>query len=491
MKKMRKFAWMFMAAMTVAGFSACNNAEEEPLPGLGGDDNNDPTTPSVVLTDTIYHFDNIEANYTPINELCEGWAHEIVSPADDDRTWQAKMYNEEKYVQATAHDGSDSNAGKEYDLWMITPALDVKNATEKVFSFYTQGSYWTSTSKMEVYVLNKQSSDASSKILLNVKIATQADGNYTWIASGDIDLSSYGDVVYVAFRYVAQGGKSNSTTYCIDDVAFGRKQVAMGGGETPDTPDTPDTPAEVTGKGTQDSPYTANDVILLNNTAKGPFYVKAYIVGQVNGTNVSESTIETAAPFTPASGKTYNTNLLIASNPDETDVAKMVPVQLPSGELRTSLNLPENEGMNKKEILLYGNLEAYFKIPGVKSPSYAVVDGKEYGVNPGGTVVEPEATPVSVSDFIAAPESKEVYYELTGTIGGSINTTYGNFDLVDETGSVYVYGLTATYIPAGGSNDKSYASLNLKEGDNITIRGYRGSYGDKVEVLGAYFVKKN
>lgn len=31
MKKMRKFAWIFMAAMTVAGFSACSNSEDEDL----------------------------------------------------------------------------------------------------------------------------------------------------------------------------------------------------------------------------------------------------------------------------------------------------------------------------------------------------------------------------------------------------------------------------------------------------------------------------
>lgn len=37
MKKMRKFAWIFMAAMTVAGFSACSNSEDEDLPGTGGD----------------------------------------------------------------------------------------------------------------------------------------------------------------------------------------------------------------------------------------------------------------------------------------------------------------------------------------------------------------------------------------------------------------------------------------------------------------------
>ena len=106
------------------------------------------------------------------------------------------------------------------------------------------------------------------------------------------------------------------------------------------------------------------------------------------------------------------------------------------------------------------------------------------------TPEEPEAKVVTVAEFNAAPEATDVYYELTGTIGGTINTTYGNFDLTDETGTVYVYGLTKAFIAVGSTqNDKSYSSLGLKEGDKITIRGFRGSYNGKIEVMGAYFVK--
>ena len=97
---------------------------------------------------------------------------------------------------------------------------------------------------------------------------------------------------------------------------------------------------------------------------------------------------------------------------------------------------------------------------------------------------------VTVEEFNAAEESSTQKYELTGTIGGTINTTYGNFDLTDETGTVYVYGLTATDLGYGAKNDKSYSSLGLNEGDKIKIVGYRGSYGDKIEVVYAYFVEK-
>lgn len=238
--------------------------------------------------------------------------------------------------------------------------------------------------------------------------------------------------------------------------------------------------------GSKEKPYTVADVISLNNTKKGPFYVKGYIVGQIVGSKVSNAAF--SAPWgTSSATSTQNTNLVIADNADETNTANIIPVQLPSGDLRDALNLPENPDLHKKEILIYGNLEVYFSVPGIKSPTYAVVGDTEVGTNPDAPA--PEAKPVTVAEFLAAAESTEVHYELTGTIGGTINTKYGNFDLTDETGTVYVYGLTATYIP-GGVNDQSFASLGLKEGDKITIRGCRSSYNGQDQVKGAYFVKK-
>ena len=89
---------------------------------------------------------------------------------------------------------------------------------------------------------------------------------------------------------------------------------------------------------------------------------------------------------------------------------------------------------------------------------------------------EPAAQAVTVAQFLAAAESQTQAYELVGVIGGSINTQYGNFDLTDDTGTIYVYGMTAKYLGYGVKNDQSYASLGLKEGDRIKVRGYRGSF---------------
>ena len=93
----------------------------------------------------------------------------------------------------------------------------------------------------------------------------------------------------------------------------------------------------------------------------------------------------------------------------------------------------------------------------------------------------------TIAQFLTAEESSVVWYELTGTITDLYNTEYGNFTLVDESGSVLVYGLTATKV---ANNDKSFASLNLKDGDIITLCGTRSSYNGKDQVGGpAYFIK--
>ena len=255
-------------------------------------------------------------------------------------------------------------------------------------------------------------------------------------------------------------------------------------------------PTDVVGDGSMENPYTANDVLLLNGskTDNNYYWVKGYIVGQVNGASMS-SGAEFDAPFsgstnTDGTVNDYNTNLLIALSADETTATNCVPVQLPSGALRTGLNLAQNPDMDGQEILIYGKLETYFGAAGIKSPSYAKVGDKEWGVNPNVEQKEPTAKVVTIKEFIDAPESTEVYYELTGVIGGTINTTYGNFDLSDETGTVYVYGLTKQFIAVGSTtNDQSFASLGLKDGDKITLRGFRGSYNGKIEVMGAYFVK--
>lgn len=232
------------------------------------------------------------------------------------------------------------------------------------------------------------------------------------------------------------------------------------------------------GKGTADSPYNVTAAIAA---ASGTgVYVKGFIVGSIDGkaTTDAKFSAETATA----------SNVLIAVSADETDITKCMPVQLPTGAVRTALNLVDNAGNYKKEVTLYGNIEKYFSVTGLKTVTYAILDGTEIGTKPdGGSTGGDEIKAVTVAEFNAAPESTDVWYKLTGTIKNlKDGDLYGNFDLEDATGSVYVYGLLAEK----GGEKKKFQELvtkfGLVNGSKITIIGNRGSYNDKIEVTNAY-----
>ncbi len=64
-------------------------------------------------------------------------------------------------------------------------------------------------------------------------------------------------------------------------------------------------------------------------------------------------------------------------------------------------------------------------------------------------------------------------------------TNYGNFDLADETGEIYVYGVSTGWKGAKGSG--AFATLGVKEGDKITIIAYKTSYNGLNQLVGYYY----
>ena len=133
----------------------------------------------------------------------------------------------------------------------------------------------------------------------------------------------------------------------------------------------PSLPEGLTGDGTKENPFTIEDVLTLNNQFAGPYYVKGFIIGQVNGASIADG-LDTEAPFV---GSTYDdgsvatqgTNLMIAGVAGDT--TKMVAVQLPAGALRDEFNLVEHPEMLGAEVLICGSLEKYFGVAGIKSPT--------------------------------------------------------------------------------------------------------------------------
>ena len=146
------------------------------------------------------------------------------------------------------------------------------------------------------------------------------------------------------------------------------------------------------------------------------------------------------------------------------------------------------------EVVVYGpiyNYKGNTPETAGQSAAYIVsVNGKATGEGGGGgNTPSTDAKKVTVAEFNAAEVNENVWYQLTGTVENlKDGDQYGNFDLKDETGSVYVYGLLSE---KGGEKKKFQdlaAAKGIKNGRKITIIGTRGVHNDKIEVMNAYFV---
>ncbi len=104
-----------------------------------------------------------------------------------------------------------------------------------------------------------------------------------------------------------------------------------------------------------------------------------------------------------------------------------------------------------------------------------------------------DVTPISTAKFRNVEDSKDKYYMLTGKVekvteAGAKDDieTYGNFNLTDESGSVYVYGVTTGW----NGERKKFGTLGVGYGDEITILAYKDTYKGLVEAVGIYVSHK-
>ena len=125
--------------------------------------------------------------------------------------------------------------------------------------------------------------------------------------------------------------------------------------------------------------------------------------------------------------------------------------------------------------------EAYIQITALDS------EGEEYSE----VITISQATSyievLTIEEFLDKDVNPYMWYQLTGVMSNiKEDNAFGNFDITDESGSVYVYGLTAT---KQSSNDESFNKLGLRNGDELTLIGTRAVYGTTPQVGGpAYHV---
>lgn len=116
------------------------------------------------------------------------------------------------------------------------------------------------------------------------------------------------------------------------------------------------------GDGTLENPYTIEDA--KNIQPVNGVWVKGFIVGYYTGTSVGTLSYDLSDPDV-----VKNTALALAANSSETIGANTFPIQLPSGEVRDTLNLKTHPENLRKEVKVKGNIGPYYSAQGMPSVS--------------------------------------------------------------------------------------------------------------------------
>ena len=288
-------------------------------------------------------------------------------------------------------------------------------------------------------------------------------GNKKYANENDVNIQE-NDVVVICGKIVNYRGSTPETVQ-------GKAYVVSINGKGADVPEAKT--GEAKGAGTQADPYNVAGVLNYLNglgadvTSPNEVYIKGKVkeITEQFGTQYGNATFTMIDEGFDAVFTAYR--VLYLGNKKYTE-----------GDL-----LKEND-----EVIVCGKV-VNFK---GNTPETSQNTGFLYSLNgktaDGGGGGSSEVKTVSIADFNAAPVS-DTWYQLTGTVKNlKDGDQYGNFDLEDATGSVYVYGLLSE---KGGEKKKFQelvAAKGIKEGSKITIIGNRGEYNDKIEVLNAYFV---
>jgi hypothetical protein len=196
----------------------------------------------------------------------------------------------------------------------------------------------------------------------------------------------------------------------------------------------------------------------------------------------------------------YDEILIVCGRVDDPAPARAISLLSPEGvSFSVLLNgyLQENNSVTCVERTAFADANGYARVDvsdldfvhlnaikiqwGVSNAVAYAVLGKKSG--------QGDVKTVTVEEFNNAEVSNDVWYQLTGKVRNlKDGDLYGNFDLEDETGSVYVYGL----LSEKGGEKKHFQELvaekGIQNGSKLTIIGTRGDYRGKIEVLNAYFV---
>lgn len=163
--------------------------------------------------------------------VLEGWRNILLKGQRPWWTYQHKNTETEEVenysAKATAY-LSTAATTEDYEMWLVTPALDGTVAS-KIFTFRVMGDLLPekdSMNSIECYYIERDG-EGYFKSLIEVDMPKIADENGEWREFHvNLSQSDINDVFFMAFRFAAPGGRENSAVYYIDDVTYGKTDLA-------------------------------------------------------------------------------------------------------------------------------------------------------------------------------------------------------------------------------------------------------------------------
>lgn len=184
----------------------------------------DNTSPTPLLNE---HFDLIEHNKTL---HLDSWQNVVLQGARPWWGYEDRNNDNEHCAKATAYIWGEKDSTM-YEMWLVTPALDYKNAKNQVFTFRVRGDNLLQgqSAQLQLYYIDATDSTDIFFQDLEVEMPATADQSGDWL---DYQINLTGqefipDVFYMAFRFMGYSGNNGAATYLIDDVSWGRDDLPL------------------------------------------------------------------------------------------------------------------------------------------------------------------------------------------------------------------------------------------------------------------------
>ncbi|UUV22526.1 choice-of-anchor J domain-containing protein [Paenimyroides aestuarii] len=197
---MKKIKFLFPVAVIalVSVFAACSPEDEQELPKLN----------------KAIYFEDFEW-FTQGNLDQNTWTTNVVKGT---KPWKFETRNNDSYLFFSAFESPKETAN---DSWIVSKDINIDNANVKRLTFIsTQGFVTDSTNnKLELYAIHNISETSADTVMLKFNKPVLNQGNFKWVNSGNISLSSFKGPIKIAFRVTGSGTDTNADgTYEVDNI---------------------------------------------------------------------------------------------------------------------------------------------------------------------------------------------------------------------------------------------------------------------------------